>query len=290
MATEDKSGRNQKNYLCPRGLRTIVACVILMICGWRYSCARTVVSETTGEPIVYASVGIVNRNLGTVTDSLGNFSLTVPDRYLDDTLRISSVGYLPKSFAVKDFANIPDTIRLADNIIALQEVVVKPQVIKHKTAGRKGSGGFIYINVEGYKAAGQGLAVPVKVKKQAWLKELGFTVIVNSRTLSRMKFRVNIYRKEADGYEPVNIKPHYFDYNKNDLVDGRFVHTFDDEILLENGEYYVELEFLENFTDEYFIMSTRPMTGKTRYRYASQSEWESIPFGSPIYIEYDAIE
>lgn len=261
-----------------------------MICGYSSLHARTVVSKSTGEPIVYASVGIVNRNLGTVTDSLGNFSLTVPVENLNDSLRISSIGYVTKTFAVKDFADMPDTIKLDDNIITLQEVVVKPQKIKHKTAGRKGSGGFIYIDVEGYKAAGQGLATPLKVEKRAWLKELGFTVVVNPETLSRMKFRINIYRKEDDVYLLGNIKPLYFDYDKSALVDGKFAYSFEEEISLDQGEYYIELEFLENFKNEYFTMRTKPLTGKTRYRYASQSVWEALPFGAPIYIEYDTIE
>lgn len=33
----------------------------------------------------------------------------------------------------------------------------------------------------------------MKVKKRAWIKKLGFTVLTGDRLLSRMKFRVNIY-------------------------------------------------------------------------------------------------
>ena len=69
-------------------------------------------------------------------------------------------------FSVRDIKYLPDTIFLVDDIVTLSEVVVKPQTIKHKTAGRKGSSGFIAMDVEGYKAAGQGLAIPLKVKKQ----------------------------------------------------------------------------------------------------------------------------
>lgn len=271
-----------------RFFKSAVCCVSIM-CALCMS-ARTVVSESTGKPIAYASVGVVNRNLGTVTDTLGFFSLKIPDEYLADTLRISSIGYVAKSFAVSVLASVPDTIALADGAINLGEVVVKPQKIKHKTAGRKGSGGFVYIDVKGYDAAGKGIAIPVKVKKQAWLKEIGFIVVDNSETLSAMKFRVNVYRKVGDSYLPETIKPVYFDYRKSDLVDGKFSFTFADEIMLDKGDYYIELEFLENFTEEYFFMRTKPMTGKTRYRYASQSEWETIPFGVPIYIDYDTVE
>lgn len=60
--------------------------------------------------------------------------------------------------------------------------------------------------------------------------------------------------------------------------------------MLEKGDYYVELEFLENFKNELFVMKSKPMTGRTRYRYASRSDWETMPFGAPIYVEYDNME
>lgn len=255
--------------------------------------SRTVLSKSTGEPVIYASVGVINRNLGTVTDSLGNFSLSVPREFSTDSIRISSVGYVAKTFAVKDIKSIPDTIFLDDDAIMLNEIVVKPQRIRHKTAGRKGSGGFIYINVEGYKAAGQGLATPLKVKERAWLKKLGFTIIVSDnkiKPLSHMKFRINVYRKDGDDNILQNIRPIYFDYDISQLDDGSFTYTFPEDIMLDEGDYYIELEFLENFSNEYFIMKSKPLTGKTRYRYASQSQWETLPFGAPIYIEYDSVE
>lgn len=252
--------------------------------------SRTVLSESTREPIIYASVGVINRNLGTVTDTLGNFSLSIPVEFVNDSIKISSIGYVAKIFAVKDIKNIPDTIFLADDAIILNEVIVKPQRIKHKTAGRKGNGGFVYIEVEGYKAAGQGLATPLNVKKRAWLKELGFTIQTDNRPLSKMKFRVNIYRKEDGEYILQNFKPIYFDYDKAQLKDRSFTYTFPDEIMLDEGNYYVELEFLENFSNELFVMKSKPLTGKTRFRYASQSAWETLPFGAPIYIDYDSVE
>lgn len=252
---------------------------------------RVVIAESTGEPIVFASVGIINRNLGTLTDSLGRFTLSVPADYINDTLKISSVGYRPRVFAVKDFRNIPDTIVLADDIISLSEVVVKPQKIEHKTAGRRSSGGFIFINVEGYKAAGQGLAIPLNIDKRAWIKGLGFTIVTEGRPLSHMKFRVNFYEKINGDYNIMaSVKQIYFDYDKHDLSNGHFHFDFPEEIMLDKGEYYAELEFLENFKNEFFIMKSKPLSGKTRYRYASQSAWETLPFGCTLYFEYDNVK
>lgn len=56
------------------------------------------------------------------------------------------------------------------------------------------------------------------------------------------------------------------------------------------SDYYIELEFLENFSNEFFIMRSKPLTGRTRYRYASQSHWQTLPFGAHLYIEYDSVE
>lgn len=265
-------------------------CLVLVLASAHLCHSRTVLSESTGEPVVYASVGVINRNLGTVADTAGNFSLQIPPEFVNDSIRISSIGYVAKTFAVKDIKSIPDTIFLSEDVRMLSEVVVKPQRVKHKTAGRKGAGGFIYIEVEGYKAAGQGLATPLKVKGRAWLKELGFTIVTENRPLSEMKFRINIYRREDDHYVLQNFNPIYFDYDKSQLDNGLFTYKFPEELMLEDGDYYVELEFLENFANEFFIMRTKPLTGRTRYRYASQSDWETLPFGAPVYIEYDSVE
>lgn len=164
-------------------LRNIL-CLFLITASANICHARTVLSESTREPVIYASIGVINRTLGTVADTLGNFSLKIPAEFIDDSIRISSIGYVAKTFAVKDIQNIPDTILLADDVRMLNEVVVKPVRIKHKTAGRKSAGGFIYIEIEGNRAAGQGLATPLKVKERAWLKELGFTLKTSQMNIS----------------------------------------------------------------------------------------------------------
>lgn len=243
-------------YICSmKPLRSKLLCLLFLagsICGH----ARTVISQSTREPIVYAGVGVINRNLGTVTDTSGHFSLKIPAEFINDSIRISSVGYVARTFAVRDIATIPDTIALADDVIMLREVVVKPHRIKHLTTGRKGCSGF--------------------------------TILTDNRLLSRMKFRVNVYLKEQDAYVLQKIAPVYFGYDKSRLVDGEFSYTFPEEIMPEPGNYYIELEFLENFSREHFTMKTRPLTGKTRY--ASQSDGATLPFGAPIHITYDSVE
>lgn len=35
---------------------------------------------------------------------------------------------------------------------------------------------------------------------------------------------------------------------------------------------------------------THHPTGRTRFRYASQSGWMTLPFGAPLYVAYDSAE
>lgn len=85
-----------------KSLHLYVGCFLIGLMSVLSGYSRTVLSESTREPVIYASVGVINRNLGTVTDTSGNFSLSIPSGFVNDSIRISSVGYVAKTFAVKD--------------------------------------------------------------------------------------------------------------------------------------------------------------------------------------------
>lgn len=278
-----------------KSLRNRCLCLLVLLLGCYAGYGKTVLSKSTGAPVQYASVGIIDRNCGTLTDTLGNFTLKMDSRHINDSIRISCIGYITQTFAVKDFMTVPDTILLSENAVQLNEVVVKPEKIKHKIAGRKKGGGILQFNMAGDSIAGFGIAMLVKVKKRAWLKEIGFHNISDTlpngyKPLSQMKFRVNFYRKEDDTYKLMNLKSEYFNYHISQLVDNSFAHTFSDEITLEKGEYYVELEFLENYSSEFFMFKASPLTGTTRMRAASHSSWFRFPVVFPIYVAYDTID
>ncbi len=101
-------------------------------------------NEKTREPIPFVSIQIKGTYKGTMTNSDGNFKLSVSTK---DTLIVSSVGYIPKRISVADFNNNSQVIALNEDVTALDEVTVKPQVprakvlfnelIKHKKENRE---------------------------------------------------------------------------------------------------------------------------------------------------------
>ena len=84
----------------------------------------TIVDEETNSPLVYASIGILNRPVGTISDTLGNYFFEISNEYVNDTLQVSHAGYETKKLLLSEFAKQDDkTIKLVKRVISLQEIV-----------------------------------------------------------------------------------------------------------------------------------------------------------------------
>lgn len=100
----------------------------------------------TGEPLPFVSIAFIDSRIGTTTDMDGRYTLET--YYATDSLRVSSVGYTPRSVAVrKDRAQVID-ITLEPSNVELAEVVIVPtgenpafailrRVIQHKPVNNR---------------------------------------------------------------------------------------------------------------------------------------------------------
>lgn len=82
-----------------------------------------IVDFATYAPIENASIYIENSTIGTVSNSDGKFVLVVPQRYVSDTLVISSIGYKSFRSAVADFDASMDVF-LEEDMASLDEVIL----------------------------------------------------------------------------------------------------------------------------------------------------------------------
>ncbi len=73
------------------------------------------------EKILFASIGYYNTNIGTVSNAEGFFSII---KKVGDSIKISSVGYLPKTIRVREGMLVEEII-LDDDIRKLEEVTIK---------------------------------------------------------------------------------------------------------------------------------------------------------------------
>jgi len=94
----------------------------------------SVVNEENESPIGYVNIGIVGKNIGTVSDKEGKFSLLIESQQMNDSLLFSCIGFEPHSVKISDIRE-NDIIHLKEKIYFLNEVVVKPWTYKEHTLG-----------------------------------------------------------------------------------------------------------------------------------------------------------
>lgn len=93
-----------------------------------------VLNQKSKEPIPFTNIGIFKSNIGTLSNEDGSFSLTVPEKLINDSVTFSSLGFEMKSIAVRSFLTSRNaTIFLMEKPSLLKEVSVKAKRMKAKT-------------------------------------------------------------------------------------------------------------------------------------------------------------
>jgi hypothetical protein len=81
--------------------------------------------QESKKPIVFANVYIANTNIGTVSNSEGEFILKVPVSLQTKEIRISYMGYKPLNLKVEDFKNTENSFLMLAETIMLKELIVR---------------------------------------------------------------------------------------------------------------------------------------------------------------------
>ncbi len=86
-----------------------------------------IVDEETSEPLPYATIGIIHRGRGTVTNLNGDFILSVGPEQIDDTLAVSYLGYITRRLPVRSLPGNIMTITMERDFIPIPEVIIRVQ-------------------------------------------------------------------------------------------------------------------------------------------------------------------
>ncbi|MFK7951604.1 MAG: carboxypeptidase-like regulatory domain-containing protein [Ekhidna sp.] len=82
-----------------------------------------VLNSKTNQPVSYVSIGIANKNIGTVSNMDGEYTLKIPLSLLSDSITFSSIGYHSAKMLASNAEISP--IYMTENAILLEEVVVE---------------------------------------------------------------------------------------------------------------------------------------------------------------------
>ena len=235
-----------------------------------------VVNSITNEPLPYSNVGILNKNIGTVTNENGTFKLDVSKFSSTDTIRISYIGYETlDTLGLNTDSENKTIIRLKPHEIQLPEVQITNRKTKTFISGNTvkwDKVSFTFMS----KQLGAELGTLIKLKNRALLEQIRFHII--KTTLDSLVLRVNIY-DVVNGLpcnnllkEPIIIRARNVVGDVNvDLSDYNIVIDDDFVICLEN------FKELGNSKSEIYI-SAGVFNNPSYSRLGSQGKWYKVRF------------
>jgi hypothetical protein len=166
-----------------------------------------VLNQTTQEPIPYANIGVINSNVGTLSNFDGSFSIIIPEKLKKDSLTFSSLGFFRKSMALNLLESKKNyAVFLNEKATILTPVIVTAKV-KEKTVelGNKNYYGGNYEPDTTY--AGRSVALLIDLKDVP--KQSSFPIYIKKASLNifRNNFDVFKFRVRINKYDSLTGKP-----------------------------------------------------------------------------------
>lgn len=266
-------------------LTTIIS-VFIFLNSYSQKYSGQIIDKGNNKPVPYVNIGVLGKNVGTVSDNEGKFQLELNDKYNDDTLRVTSIGYENHNFRILDFkkniAHIENCqIKLTPKIYQISEVVVSPKKIKIVTLGNsnKNSGDICIISSIGLGSE-IGLIMKLPRNKAIYhLKSFSFNIVDNVYGI--IPARVNIYDLK-NGLPNNNIlkTPVFIEINKNGLITID-LNKYDIEV---REDFFISVENINKISLEmklkyWSVFKTFSLngTGHCLYRSVSQGNWLNEP-------------
>lgn len=256
-----------------------------------------VICQSTNEPLSFVNIGVVGKNIGTVSNLNGEFTIDIPDAYNSDTLKFSMIGFKSQSHKVqefkKKFINSKKLIvSLEENVTALSEVVIvgkkrwKVKTLGNVNESTKTTSGFYS------KELGAEIGTIIKIKKSPTYIE-SFSFFVAKNTYGNLFFRFNIYNLKDD-------KPFENILNENIFVQtgigkGKVTVDLKKYNISVEDDFFISLEYVkplpEKRGNELSFGSGLGLLDNPSYsRFSSQGDWEKVPLvgiGLNVDVKYE---
>jgi len=243
----------------------------------------TVFEKDSETSIEYVNIGIFGKNIGTVSDQNGKYTLQIKPDYFNDTLVFSCIGYQSYSVKVSDFINLNNgNVRLEKRSYDITEVVVRPKKIKQKTLGITTKNKSIVACIQNSK--GYELGVLMSNKTTSFLKEV--TINVKACTYDTIFFRINIYKThEKKQFENILSNPIYVSLSKQEIKDKITIDLRSLNLVVE-GDFLVSFEYIKDLGPGSFCFCAS-LFHKSYGRGTSQGTWDTWPVGISISVDVD---
>ena len=241
----------------------------------QYILQGRIIDALTKEPLPFVNVGVLKKEIGTVSNEDGFFFLEVPDVFAKETLRFSMIGFDERDFQVADLEAIllsNNTLVLAEQTTFLEEVVLTAE--KKWDTRVSGNATTSKLLITGFTSnqLGNEIALFVKVKKTpAYIEGIQFSVVEN--IYPEVRFRVNVYSSEYRFPDENILKENIFVTLKQS--EGIISVDLKEYDILVDDDVFISLEWIDEDLGSEGLWFSAGVFGKSIYaRSTSQAEWK----------------
>ena len=243
-----------------------------------------VIDFNTKQPIEYVSIGVKNKDIGTISNNNGEFKITLSKENIKDSIRFSMIGYESKTYSITDlinrFPNLLCLIYLNKKEIELKEIIIRPKVYKQKVLGnditsRFGQAGF------GNSPLGHEIGTLMKIKSSpCFIEDIKFNVSICD--FDSIFFRLNIYKLDVNGEPECILKqPIYIQASKKNIKEDLIIDMKKYNIKVES-DFIITIEFDKTLGIGAFYLKANLAGNPTYIKETSQSPWKKYPTGVGI--------
>jgi hypothetical protein len=178
-----------------------------------------ILSRETKKGIGFVNIGIINRNIGTVTDENGSYSLNLSGIDVSDSIKISMIGYKNRTLSIGYLLSESiDTTFLDPYNYLLKEVTVTFKRVKKITLGIPIPEGDLQVGFAYYlHNLGAEIAINVNVDERVKLNDINLNI--RSCSFDSVIYRLNIYKfVNKSEFQNILTEPIYISFSKNDII------------------------------------------------------------------------
>ena len=251
---------------------------------YKQQIAGTVFETNSDIPVEYVNIGIVGKNIGTVSDQNGNYKLQINHENYNDTLQFSCIGYYPYSVTVLDFIHLnSQNVRLEKRSYNLTEVVVHPKKFRQKTLGIT-TKCKMAVECFSNNINGKEIGVLMKNKNSVFLKEVSLNIAFC--TYDTIFYRINIYKAHEDmQFENILTNPVYVSSSKQEMKDKITIDLRHLNLVID-GDFLVTFEVVKDLGQGRFCFPVNFLY-KAYIRETSQGSWKTYSNGASISVKVD---
>ncbi|SEL48408.1 CarboxypepD_reg-like domain-containing protein [Aquimarina amphilecti] len=173
----------------------LILLVLSNVCWSQNLILKGIVKGANNEKLAYVNIGIKNKNIGTISDENGHFSIRIHEENQSDSLSFSFLGYKQRTIKVSDV--VEKSIRefvLDQKLVSLDEVTIISKKTKEKKLGTTSYVSFVVGDVRADNNQNnniQEFAKKLKIKKPSRL--LDVSIALSNVNIDAAKFRINFY-------------------------------------------------------------------------------------------------